>query len=809
VQNLACGMEGHRRTEKDLTGPSSPSARAGNQSRRIEVIKEDFDSDSGRSSLCLVNEHIQRNILVCALCKQLYSQPKLLPCLHTYCTACLWNFTPSSSLTISCPDCGHTSILPPEGISGLQSNTFLASLMTMINGEDVAGQKDEFEETDILTNSSGHSSISTEHGEQDIISCSKHNGQQLRFYCLHCETAVCSSCTDIEHRDHQTVGLDIAMKKEKETMRTTVSNILEKVPNIKSSIEDIKSTNESLLTKEEDLDDTINDRFDQLVAMIEQRRTCLLNQLHFRVSSKREKLESQLKDLEENLADVLTSCEFVDRAIDNASSTQLLLVKKQVGEGLKNSSNCEASLPIDTDYVELSWDGLDAAKETINSIGTLISSSCIPSLSSAGGEGLRKTLTGRKSSISLTTRDCSGNMTPGPSLSQITCQIEAVGGIKAGTLPRLIQVQVLPGESGEYDIVYSLPKEGRYRMWIRLFGQDIQDSPFQITCLPDEDTRRSVRSYSASLPRPSNRIRSRRSTPGSRPMSANSWNSLGSSRNAMDDDLIIAIGSRGRGKGEFTNPQGVAVTVSGDILVCDSNSQCVQVFSPTGALLSKWGVRGRSPGQLQRPTGIAVMKDGKIAVSDYDNKWISVHEPSGKFVSKFGGNRLLGPKGLTVAQTGELVVVDNKASCVYILQPSGKVLSKFGTRGSEAAQFAGPHYAAINSHANIIISDFHNHNIKVFTKDGHFIFSFGSNGEGNGQFNAPTGVAVDTQDNILVADWGNSRIQVFDQYGSFLSYVNTSGCPLYGPQGIALTVDGNIVVADSGNHCIKIYKYLQ
>ena len=45
----------------------------------------------------------------------------------------------------------------------------------------------------------------------------------------------------------------------------------------------------------------------------------------------------------------------------------------------------------------------------------------------------------------------------------------------------------------------------------------------------------------------------------------------------MDDDLIIAIGSRGRGKGEFTNPQGVAVTTSGDILVCDSNSQCVQV----------------------------------------------------------------------------------------------------------------------------------------------------------------------------------------------------------------------------------------
>ena len=34
--------------------------------------------------------------------------------------------------------------------------------------------------------------------------------------------------------------------------------------------------------------------------------------------------------------------------------------------------------------------------------------------------------------------------------------------------------------SGEYDIVYSLPKEGRYRLWIRICGQDVKDSPFQV-----------------------------------------------------------------------------------------------------------------------------------------------------------------------------------------------------------------------------------------------------------------------------------------------------------------------------------------
>ena len=69
-----------------------------------------------------------------------------------------------------------------------------------------------------------------------------------------------------------------------------MGNVQDKVPNIKKSIETIKMTSESLGDKEEDLDDSINDTFDQLVAMLEQRRTSLLNQLHFRVASKRDKL---------------------------------------------------------------------------------------------------------------------------------------------------------------------------------------------------------------------------------------------------------------------------------------------------------------------------------------------------------------------------------------------------------------------------------------------------------------------------------------------------------------------------------------
>ncbi len=47
-------------------------------------------------------------------------------------------------------------------------------------------------------------------------------GQSLRFYCEDCETAICSSCTDIEHRDHYTKRMAEAVEDEKKELRSLV-----------------------------------------------------------------------------------------------------------------------------------------------------------------------------------------------------------------------------------------------------------------------------------------------------------------------------------------------------------------------------------------------------------------------------------------------------------------------------------------------------------------------------------------------------------------------------------------------------------
>ena len=79
----------------------------------------------------------------------------------------------------------------------------------------------------------------------------------------------------------------------------------------------------------------------------------------------------------------------MDRAIDNATSTQLLLVKKQVlnsspsvgsdpsiqvGERLSVLPASVSPVPVDNPHVELGWEGLDSAKAAVTTLGSLTTS---------------------------------------------------------------------------------------------------------------------------------------------------------------------------------------------------------------------------------------------------------------------------------------------------------------------------------------------------------------------------------------------------------------------------------------------------
>ncbi|XP_075565779.1 LOW QUALITY PROTEIN: tripartite motif-containing protein 3 [Pelecanus crispus] len=735
-----------------------------------------------------VVRQIDKQFLVCSICLDRYRNPKVLPCLHTFCERCLQNYIPPQSLTLSCPVCRQASILPERGVAALQNNFFIANLLEVLQ-RDPAGPHP----------ARGPHPASGVTGQP--LCCPNHEGKVMEFYCEPCETAMCGECTAGEHREHVTVPLRDVLEQHKAALRQQLDAVRGRLPQLAAAIALVAEIGQQLAERKNEAVAEIGGTFEELEAALRQRRGLLVRDLEATCGAKQKVLQAQLDALRQGQESILSSCAFTEQALHHGTATEVLLVKKQMSERLSELASREfPEHPHENaqlDYVVET----EGVRKSILNLGVLITTSATAHETVATGEGLRHAVVGQPSSLSVTTKDKDGELVRSGSAS-LRFQVTAPDGGAA-------EAEVQDNKNGTYELLYTPRAEGDFLLSILLYGQPIRGSPFRVRAVkacdvppsPD-DVKRRVKSPSGG------HIRQKAVR---RPSSM--YSSGKKKENPIEDELIFRVGSRGREKGEFTNLQGISASGSGRIVVADSNNQCVQVFSNEGQFRLRFGVRGRSPGQLQRPTGVTVDVGGDIIVADYDNRWVSIFSPEGKFKTKIGAGRLLGPKGVAVDRNGHIIVVDNKACCVFVFQSNGKLLTKFGSRGTAERQFAGtldgPHFVAVNNKNEIVVTDFHNHSVKVYSADGEFLFKFGSHGEGNGQFNAPTGVAVDANGNIIVADWGNSRIQVFDSSGSFLSYINTAADPLYGPQGLALTSDGHVVVADSGNHCFKAYRYLQ
>uniref|UniRef100_A0A8C4HQH7 RING-type E3 ubiquitin transferase n=1 Tax=Dicentrarchus labrax TaxID=13489 RepID=A0A8C4HQH7_DICLA len=695
-----------------------------------------------------VVRQIDKQFLVCSICLDHYRNPKVLPCLHTFCESCLQNYIPPESLTLSCPVCRQTSILPEKGVCALQNNFFITNLMEVLQRDPECSRP---EACSVLE------SVSAAAAGKPLC-CPNHEGKA--FYSS-CETAMCLDCTEGEHREHVTVPLRDVVEQHKAVLKTQLDAIHSRLPQLTAAIELVSEISRQLNERKTEAVAEITSTFEELERALHQRKTALITDLENICSTKQKVLQAQLSSLLQGKEHIQSSCSFTEQALSHGSATEVLLVQKQMSERVTALARHDfPERPHQNAHLECQVE-TEGLRRSIQNLGVLLTTAAVAHTSVATGEGLRHAATGQHHTITVTTKDKDGELVrTGNAI--LKAEITSADGSRAA------ETEVVDNKNGTYEVGYTVRSEGEYSFALLLYGQPIRGSPFRLRAVKPSDVPQSPDDVKRRVKSPSGTGGHIRQKAVRRPSSM--YSTTKKKENPIEDELIYRVGTRGREKGEFTNLQGISASSNGRVVVADSNNQCIQVFSNDGQFKMRFGVRGRSPGQLQRPTGVTVDMNGDIVVADYDNRWVSIFSSDGKFKvrshsilymmsfpNKIGAGRLMGPKGVAVDKNGHIITVDNK----------------------------------------------------VYSADGEFLFKFGSHGEGNGQFNAPTGVAVDANGNIIVADWGNSRIQVFDSTGSFLSYINTSADPLYGPQGLALTSDGHVAVADSGNHCFKVYRYLQ
>uniref|UniRef100_A0A8D0A400 RING-type E3 ubiquitin transferase n=1 Tax=Sander lucioperca TaxID=283035 RepID=A0A8D0A400_SANLU len=691
---------------------------------------------------------------------------------------CLQNYIPPESLTLSCPVCRQTSILPEKGVCALQNNFFITNLMEVLQRDPECSRP---ESCSVLE------SVSAAAAGKPLC-CPNHEGKVMEFYCESCETAMCLDCTEGEHQEHVTVPLQDVVEQHKAALKTQLDAILSRLPQLTISIELVSEISRQLNEGKNKAVAEITSTFEELERALHQRKTALITDLENICSTKQKVLQAQLSSLLQGKEHIQSSCSFTEQALSHGSATEVLLVQKQMSERVTALARHDfPERPHENAHLDCQVE-TEGLRRSIQNLGVLLTTAAVAHTSVATGEGLRHAATGQIQTITVTTKDKDGELVR-------TGNAVLKAEIMSADRSHVAEAEITDNKNGTYEVGYTLRSEGEYTFSLLLYGQPLRGSPFRLRAIKPSDVPQSPDDVKRRVKSPSGTGGHIRQKAVRRPSSM--YSTTKKKENPIEDELIYRVGSRGREKGEFTNLQGISASCSGRVVVADSNNQCIQVFSNDGQFKMRFGVRGRSPGQLQRPTGVTVDMNGDIVVADYDNRWVSIFSSDGKFKNKIGAGRLMGPKGVAVDKNGHIITVDNKACCVFIFQSNGKLVTKFGGRGTSDRQFFNaPTGVAVDANGNIIVADWGN--ITVFQQMKNDLKYF---------VNANT--AVFSNINTETETFVFFLFQVFDSTGSFLSYINTSADPLYGPQGLALTSDGHVAVADSGNHCFKVYRYLQ
>lgn len=249
------------------------------------------------------------------------------------------------------------------------------------------------------------------------------------------------------------------------------------------------------------------------------------------------------------------------------------------------------------------------------------------------------------------------------------------------------------------------------------------------------------------------------------------------------------------------NPQGIAVTDSGDLIVGQGDT--VSVLDPSGSVRFRLG---RGVGQFKMADGIAVDSAGYIYVVDSLNDCVQVFnsggaavtigtaaagKPANSFGSSGSGNGQFSmPTGITYEKvSGQLAVADTLNGRIQFLDTAGIWKRTVGELGAGALRFTSPvsvafEYSPGSNSAlqRMYVTDSFQSSVQVIDPAANPVWLgfIGSYGKSNGKLLTPSDALFDP---------ANGRLLVANGFGNITVYgINGGGLPtdIIPP---ALTVD--------------------
>ena len=316
----------------------------------------------------------------CSVCLELFSEPKVLPCCHTFCLKCLEKTARSGQKKgeIVCPQCRKTHAIPAGGLTELLTDFVVSyeievaalksskGVKALVCGEcEAAGPLESYcsDCQNYLCHECGsqlHKRLKAYRGHTVVLikdidvatsqpclfqHCATHKGEALRLYCETCTKLICRDCALVDHHQHKYTFVKDARKQVRDEMISLGHTVNKKLDILKHNLQQIKQVETAATGHSEVLKADVNTFFDKLVQSIEGRRNFLLRQVEVECQKDMKQIWADKEFHETFISQILSVFRLAHKSCKCTSDVEMILTALQSIQQLMQLKDRE-------------WDGL-------------------------------------------------------------------------------------------------------------------------------------------------------------------------------------------------------------------------------------------------------------------------------------------------------------------------------------------------------------------------------------------------------------------------------------------------------------------
>ena len=665
--------------------------------------------------------------LKCPVCLELYTDPKILPCHHSFCQECLEKMPKEreargDTYYFFCPTCRQYIMVPIEGVGAFP----------------VAFTLNNFKK--ITQN------LKIKASDPQQVTCIDHD-KPLEVFCETCETIICFHCVVRTHKDHKYDLVSDCYPKHYQMLHNSLKPVKGKKEALKKVLSDLAEREGEIRGRGEGVLEEIHGMVEEMIGILRQSERKLTEQVKRVTDGKLKVLSGQTKSVQMGLSLLEGVEDYVEQSLKTGTHQQVLRSKKQMMEHISEVTmqiNVEELRPIEKDDLRLIKESAETLK-SLHHIGTV-------SYTALQQCKVKIVVKEQKSSFSLLMEAVDSSLVSVPA-SSLRFNLVPVG---KGDEPIHTTVTTTSTHPGVYRIHCNPSTRGTHTVKVQVYDVQLEDTSVFIPFNPYLDNITPVGTING-LNDP---WRVAISDDGHVIVTENNGHCV----TILDNEgkKVKSFGGEG-GSGDvmLINPCGVAITPDNFILVSDGKHR-IQKISMDGDQVASVGEKGSGRRQFNTLDGIAISPmTGQVYIADSGNHRIQVLNPDLTFSHSFGkkgsaNGQFMNPCDIAIDSQGLVYIADTGNHRIQKFTSNGKFMARFNSYGSGPGQLDRPSGITIDTAGTglVYVSEGGNDRVSVFTSDGKFVNSFG-------QFCHPIGITLGKEGLLYICDYGNNEIKLF------------------------------------------------